>query len=229
MNVSLLDNPMRKSQIRALAILVIVLVSFATLAPSPAISAVVVHDGFNDKNNTPLASHAPDISPGSGWQIELGKWAIKRGTVREFSKTKERISSDYRALIDTGLIDQSVTASIKFGGGAQFHGVVANYTDSENWIMWFYDGVGQVGDLILGAPNADGEFWELGRVSFAWGKGDVLPMTLNVTSSSITASVDGTVMISRDNPTGQNGTSAGIFLRGGGSSRFENFSVSDVD
>ena len=203
-------------------LLLVVVAAVVVYGTRTAISSPTVFDSFDDKTNTALELHVSDVSPSGGWQIEWGEWVAETGEAQELSKIEAIFSSDYRAVIDSGIVDQVVSANVEVGGGVQFHGVVANYTDSKNWLMWFYDGIG---DLILGAPQPGGRFWELGRVAFDWSIGDTHEITLATTGTTLIASIDGVELVTRDNPTGQTGTSAGIFMRGGGSSRFLDFTV----
>ena len=90
--------------------------------------------------------------------------------------------------------------------------------------MFFYDGQG---DMILGADLGDGNFTELGRARIKWRDNKSRRLELEVTADSIVGSVDGNVFVSSDRApvSSLEGTNAGLFFRGGGTTTFDNFLV----
>jgi hypothetical protein len=214
------------TMVRVAILLAVVAAFSAGFAPRLLAEAtVIVEDDFKDKRNTPLVEHAPNVSPqGEGWSIERndGVWFIAKNALREGSKTKEFVSNDYRAVIDVGTTDVTVSVDAKFGGGKQLFGLVANHSGTHSWVMFFYDGLG---DMILGADIGDGKFTELGRAKIKWRDNKTRRMELEVTADSIVGSVDGKVLVerSRDLVSGLTGTNAGLFFRDGGTTTFDNF------
>jgi len=206
------------------AIAVIVAVGAGTTSTASA-STTVALDEFKDKVGTALQAHPLDVAPpGASWAIELGDWVIKKDAAREISKAEEYPSSDYRALIDAGTSDLSVSAVVKGAGGEQFYGVVGRYVGPIDWVMFFYDGVG---DLVLGyKKSADTGIWHpLGRVPFNWKRGREHTLTLTFSGQEITALLDGDPVIEATSSVHIDETSAGIFLRGHGAAAFQRFEV----
>ena len=195
-----------------------------------------VHDTFGDRNGTALEDHVPDLAPGR-WTVELGSWVIKRGFVSEESKARETPSSDYRAVIDSGAADGRVEATITNAGGSQFFGVVARYEGPIDWIMAFYDGQG---DIVLGMKQPDegehgetpaaggtaGYFQEFGRVSHEWKPGKTGRLAIVLSGPQFSVELDGELLIGPVSDDDNAGNSThGIFVRGNGAARFDEFVV----
>ena len=218
-------NPMT---MRIAILLMVIAALSAGFAPRVLAEATILaEDHFTDKRNTPLIEHTPDIAPaGEGWSIERndGVWVIAKNKLREGSKTKEFVSNDYRAVIDVATTDVTVSVDARFGGGKQLFGLVANHSGTHSWVMFFYDGHG---DMILGADLGDGNFTELGRARIKWRDNKSRRLQLEVTADSIVGSVDGKVFVSsvRAPVSSLEGTNAGLFFRGGGTTMFDNFLV----
>ena len=211
---------------RAMAAAALAILAVAAGATSIAsASTVVARDEFKDKVGTELQAHPLDIAPaGVGWTVELGDWVVKKDAAREISKAEEYPSSDYRALIDAGASDLSVSAVVKGAGGEQFYGVVGRYAGPIDWVMFFYDGVG---DLVVGYKHSadTGWFHELGRVPFNWKRGKEHTLTLSFSGQGITALLDGAPVIQATSSVHIGETSVGIFLRGHGAAAFQLFEV----
>ena len=132
-------------------------------------------------------------------------------------------------MIDVGTADMTVTALIERGGGGEMQGVVGRHSGSSDWIMAFYDGVG---DLVLGAKvsSRGGAFEELGRIPVEIDSDSDLSLSLVMNGTSISVELDddqvlpakGSAITFADHT---NVATAGIFLRGNGSSKFDEFTV----
>ena len=216
----------RSAAIRLFVAATAVMVTVAAGVTSTAsASTLIALDEFNDKKGTKLENHPLDSAPsGSAWEIELGDWVINKGTVQEKSRAKVHVSSDYRAVVDVGKSDVSVSAVIKRGKGDQFYGVVGRYAGPIDWVMFFHDGVG---DLVLGyKESADLGVWHpLGRVPYKWKNGKVHILTLTFSGDDVTALIDGDSVIETSQSAHPDETYVGIFSRGRGKTSFQQFSV----
>lgn len=223
MNAGFLTDLRRIASVRLIVVLAIVAALSVGFAPRLLAAATIVgSDDFKDRRGTSLTDHNSD------WSIERndGIWVIAKNALREGSKTKEFVSNDYRAVMDVGTDEVTVSADARFGGGKQFIGLVANHTDVNNWVMFFYDGQG--GDMVLGAKSGTtGEWIPLGRAGIKWRDKKTRNISLEIGSTEIIGSVDGKVVVTADRaPVGSlTGTNAGLFFRGGGTSTFDNFLV----
>lgn len=223
-----------------LSLLAALVLSGVAIAVAATADSTLVHDTFDDRNGTALQDHAPDIGA-SGWVTELGTWVIKSGTVWEESKANEFPSSDYRAVIDSGSSDVRVEADIKNVGGSEFFGIVGRYEGPIDWVMAFYDGQG---DIVLGMKQPDedrfgntvspgdpgaGGFQEFGRVAVEWNRGKTRTLALVFNAADFSVELDGSTAIGSvsDSDNDNSGsTSHGIFTRGNGAARFDEFRIS---
>ena len=214
----------RSAAIRLFVAATAVMVTVAAGVTSTAsASTLIALDEFNDKKGTKLENHPLDSAPsGSAWEIELGDWVINKGTVQEKSKARVYVSSDYRAVVDVGEPDVSVSAVVKRGRGDQYSGVVGRYAGPVDWVMLFHDGVG---DLVLGSKEGTYDFVELGRVPYKWKNGKVHILTLTFSGDDVTALIDGDSVIETSQSAHPDETYVGIFSRGRGKTSFQQFSV----
>lgn len=200
-------------------------------------SSTLILDEFDEKKATEISAHTPDQAPiGSAWSVELGVWEVKRGKVRELSTALANPSSDYRALIEAGTADVSAEVKLKSDPRSdQLWGVVVRHGGEKDWIMAFYDGVG---DLILGKkrPNEDengnlgtGGFQELGREPMNWNNGEKArthTITIQIDANdAITVLADGKAVIWAIDDDSMISGKVGIFSRGTGKNQFDKFTV----
>jgi hypothetical protein len=224
---------------RKLGILIAVLIAvglFSASAARGSASATLILDKFDGKKATEITAHTPNTDTvGDGWFVELGVWEVKKGKAKELSTALAPVSSDYRALIDSGNADVSAEVKLKvYQEGDQFWGVVARHTSQTDWLMAFHDGIG---DLILG-KMATGEdrfgnsgttyFQELGRVPMDWKPGKKAKthtITIVTAGPSITVLADGELVITADDHGPMTSGVVGIFSRGTGKNQFDQFTV----
>lgn len=216
--------------------LVIAVGLFTAASVQGSAGSTLILDKFDEKNATALIDHDPDEDVvGDGWSVELGVWEVKKGKAKELSTALAPVSSDYRALIDSGNADVSAEVKLKvYQEGDQFWGVVARHTSQTDWLMAFHDGIG---DLILG-KMATGEdrfgnsgttyFQELGRVPMDWKPGKKAKthtITIVTAGPSITVLADGELVITADDHGPMTSGVVGIFSRGTGKNQFDQFTV----
>lgn len=191
----------------------------------------LISDSFDARGRVPLAGRLPDTGPtGTAWMVEDGAWTVRAGSAFDDTKVNEYFSGDRRAVVETRTSDMFVSAVIERKGGSEFQGVVARCAGPIDWTMAFYDGVG---DLVLGAKKSEdgGAFQELGRVPVVLKNGSRHTIGLRVVDDFVSVFLDGRLVIPApgdgiDYDGNNAATKAGIFLRGNGSSRFNEFSMS---
>lgn len=230
---------------RKLGTLIAVLIAvslFSVSAARGSASSTLILDNFDEKKSTDITLHAPDEAPlNSVWTVELGIWSVKKGKANEQSVITAPPSSDYRALIDSGSADVSAEVKLKiFPSSDQYWGPVVRHSGTHNWIMAFYDGVG---DIVLGKKRPDenslgvtvlssdptaGGFQELGRVAVDWNTGKkarTRTITLQISGSSITVIADGDLVILATDDDAMSSGVVGIFSRGTGKNQFNRFTI----
>ena len=224
------------------------LVGLAVLVGLAAVSAVSAfatgwlgYDSFNGPK-VDIVDHAPGTDPtGGGWSVELGDWEVHNGEVREKSHVQEEESSDYRALLDAGVSDVRVRVSLQIKPGNQLWGTVVRHSGDRDWIMAFHDGVG---DFILGKKRPDedrfgttvgsshpeaGGFQELGRIAMNWPNNSTHMISLEVDGSAITAYADGDPVLTATDDDSMTSHIVGIFSRGKGGNRLEDFIIAHAE
>ncbi len=200
--------------------------------------ALLSNDTF-DGPKVDIVDHVPDSdATGNGWSVELGDWEVNKGEVKEKSPTQEEESSDYRALLDAGASDIETEVSLEIKSGNQYWGTVVRHSGDHDWIMAFHDGIG---DFILGKKRPDedslgttvaladpdaGGFQELGRVAISWSTNSTHTIGLKVVGSAITAYADGAPVLVAIDDDSMTSHIVGIFSRGKGGNRLEDFTVS---
>ena len=227
---------MNRRKITSLLALVLAIGMFTAASVQGSAGSTLILDKFNAKNATALIEHLPDEDAlGNGWFVELGDWIAEKGKAKELSTAPWNVSSDYRALIDSGESDVSAELQLKMDmDGDQFWGVVARYSGPTDWLMAFHDGVG---DLILGKKFTDEDqygnpgatyFQELGRVSMDWKSGQKAKThTIKIVTADTTITVfadDEPVISAVDHGDMTSGV-VGIFSRGQGKNQFKQFEV----
>lgn len=226
------------------ALLAAFIVAGLLLIPAVGGSAgsTLILDKFDEKKATEITAHIPDEAPGaSAWLVELGNWEVKKGDARENSQAPATPSSDYRAIIQSTSANVRAEVKLKTDPKSdQFWGPVVRHSGPRDWIMAFHDGVG---DIVLGKKRPDenlagvpvatthptaGGFQELGRVPMNWKTGEKArthTITIETDGDSITVIADGEPVIwANDNDSMTSGF-VGIFSRGKGKNRFEQFTV----
>ena len=212
-------------------------------------STHLVLDTFTGRGNTDIQDHSPEIAPagagpaGAGWFVADGAWVVRGGMALDTTKVKEPFAGDRRAVISTGSPDMFISATIKRGGGNQMQGLVGRYLGPADWTMAFYDGVGDVvlgvkrtGEDFRGNPVEDpasihsGGFQELGRVAVTLINGEKYVLGLSLDGDEIAVFLDGVQILPASPGVIIDGDltdveTAGIFLRGNGPSRFDDFAV----
>jgi len=215
---------------------------FSVSAARGSASSTLILDNFDEKSSTDITLHTPNEAPlGSAWTVELGIWSVNKGKVNEQSVIAATPSSDYRALIDSGSADVSAQIKLKiFPNSDQFWGPVVRHSGTTDWIMAFYDGVG---DVVLGKKRPDenylgftvlpsdptaGGFQELGRVAVDWKTGKKArthTITLQISGSAITVIADGDLVIAATDDDAMSSGVVGLFSRGTGKNQFNKFTV----
>ena len=152
-------------------------------------------------------------------------------------------SSDYRAVIDSGVSDFSAEVEVKVDDyGDQMFGVVARYSGEHDWIMAFHDGADHIvlgkkvnnelanGDEVDPENLHAGGFQEMGRFAIDMSERKKAHKIKIVTSGdTIQVYANGDLILTRpetdhtDNP---NATKVGVFSRAVGVNRFDKFTVS---
>ena len=202
------------------------------------LAGVLISNDTFDGPKVSIIDHVPDSdATGEGWTVELGDWEVKSGRVTEKSNAQEEVSSDYRALLDAGVSDVSTEVSLKIEGGDQFWGTVVRHSGDHDWIMAFHDGIEEI---VLGKkrPNEDrfgnvvalidplaGGFQELGRVEVDWDESETHSIGLRVIGSAITVFADEIEVISAIDDDSMTSHFVGIFSRGNGANKLQDFEV----
>ncbi len=199
--------------------------------PRPAVvsgdpeGGLLVLDTFKGRDRTRLADHAPDEAPeGSAWTEVRGVWRISASPPQAAGKGRvvelTGADTDQRAVIDSGEADVMVEAEITWRSG--YAGLVARYQDEANWLMAWFDGVG---DVVVG-QRLNGEFSELGRTAYHWGApGTTRLFQVAAIGPAVVVAVDGATLLRRTAPELQAGTSVGLFSRESVNTSFDSFRV----
>lgn len=220
----------RQRRISTLIALVMAIGLFTAASAQGNTASNIILDKFDEKHKTALVDHTPnDDLLGGGWSVELGEWEVHKGNAKELSTAPRPVSSDYRALIDSGESDISVELKTKiFQDGDQFWGVVARHSGPTDWLMAFHDGVR---DLVLGKMAADEiglGFQELGRYAIDWkpgSKAKTHTIRMVVANTAITVYADGEAVISGTDHGDLSSGTVGMFSRGHGKNQYQEFKV----
>ena len=192
-----------------------------TPTPPAAPAGADFYDSFTGSNGFALDGRSPDIDPlGLGWTIDSGFWQLNTLSAREFRGTER----DFRATIDSGVGNQLVDAALTWHSGRA--GVVFRYQDESNWMMVWYDAKG---DLVL-AKNTGGQFKEIGREKFKWGKpGKTHHFRIAAVGRHGRVFVDGKPIFRFTESELQFNGRAGLFYRAVIDSLFDDFTVTGND
>lgn len=99
----------------------------------PVAETILVRDTFTDSDSTALASHTPELRPGSNaWVASLGTWQIQGCAARLTSTAGD---GQNVAVIDSGVANASVVMDALHTSAAPDFGIVANYVDQNNFWM----------------------------------------------------------------------------------------------
>ena len=194
--------------------------------PEPPADALIM-DTFSADDGTELDGRPPEFATAAvTWAVEAGNWQITGGSATEISDVDPVVSPDFRALIPVPDVAHVITATVVYGNGGQLIGIVGRAGGPSDWVMLFFDGVS---DLVLGAKDSavnSGAFQELGRSGITWTDGQTRVLSLQFAGDQVTASVDGAPVMTRTYAS--SGGSAGLFSRGGGGTRFDDFLVTSL-
>lgn len=215
-----------------------VVVGLAIITVATTLAGALLSNDTFDGPKVDIVDHVPDSdATNSGWSVELGDWEVKGGEVKEKSDANANVSSDYRALLDAGVPDVATEVTLKIDGGDQLWGTVVRYTDEHDWIMVFHDGVGEIvlgkkrpdedliGDTVALIDPSAGGFQELGRVAAVWSSGQTHTIGLEVIGSAIVAYADGLPVLNATDDDSMVSPFVGIFSRGDGGNKLEDFTV----
>lgn len=200
--------------------------------PRPAVvsgdpeGGLIVLDTFKGRDRTRLADHAPDEAPdGSAWREVRGVWRISASPPQAAGKGRvvelTGADTDQRAVIDAGEADVAVEAEITWRSG--YAGLVVRYQDEANWLMAWYDGVG---DVVMG-QRVQGEFRELGRTAFSWGApGTTRRFQVTARGQGIAVAIDGETVLRVTASGSSSPTKVGLFSRESRDTLFDRFEAS---
>ncbi len=176
-----------------------------------------------------------------------------RGYVTEDSGTPRILTEDKRVNIDAGSANVHVEATINYKVGnpndTQFVGVTARFGAHLEWVGAWYDPYGWDGKLLGGCKR--GEDWcgaillaakeivtdpgdlnhpsvvfHEGRARYEWGQGKKHRIAISANGGLLTASVDDRDLVQTAVfPSLGSATLVGMFSRGPGAARFEEFKV----
>lgn len=189
---------------------------------------LLVLDTFKGRDRTRLADHAPDEAPdGSGWREVRGVWRISASPPQAAGKGRvvelTGADTDQRAVIDAGEADVAVEAEITWRSG--YAGLVVRYRDEANWLMAWYDGVG---DVVVG-QRLNGEFQELGRAAYQWGSpGATRRFQVTARGQGIAVAIDGETILRITASDSGGATKVGLFSRESRDTLFDRFEASRV-
>jgi hypothetical protein len=238
-----LENTVRRRRKINLAVGLVVVVGLAAVSAVTGLAGALLSNDSFDGPKVDIVDHTPNSdATNSGWSVELGDWEVKGGNVKEKSDAEAEVSSDYRALLDAGVPDVSTVVTLKIDGddGEQFWGTVVRYTDERDWIMVFHDGEDNIvlgkkrpdedliGDTVALIDPSAGGFQELGRFEAEWEEDETHTLGLEVIGSAITAYADGLPIISATDDDSMTSTFVGIFSRGDGGNKVQDFVVNSA-
>ena len=194
-------------------------------------------------------------SIGSLWGVELGDWEIvgrRGGSVVEGTDVWWQNASDKRVNIDAETANLTVTSKIRRGEGYQYFGVTARHNGPVEWLGAWFDPEGwppggpgsgepcpndqsRCGAIVLGAKDPNwvwpdgnthpGWFVELLRARYEWRPGKKRTISLAVLDDLVQVQVNGKAKINAEFSGLGDATEVGLFSRGAGETKFENFKV----
>ena len=158
-----------------------------------------------------LTGREPDLGlPGAVWtQVRPGLEATVDGGALMLPIGGD--GGDQRVVIETGYADVEVSAVVTAELGRA--GLVARHDgslDDANWLMGWVDT--ESGLLFLG-QKLSGEFRLLRYAPFSWASGETRAMSMTVTGTDVTLSVDGLEILAATVAAELSGTHAGLFAR----------------
>ncbi len=211
---------------------------------------------LEDGDPLQLDGRVPDtVDAGAEWAVDTGIWSLGgkpgRGYVTEDSGTPRILTEDKRVNIDAGSANVHVEATINYKVGnpndTQFFGVTARFGAHLEWVGAWYEPYGWDGKLLGGCkrgqdwcgaillaakeiPNPEEPdyvvFYE-GRARYEWGQGKKHRIAISADGGVLTASVDDRDLVQTAVfPSLGDATLVGMFSRGPGAARFEEFKVS---
>ncbi len=183
-------------------------------------------DSFNSPNYILLRHHTPELDPsGSGWTDVAGFWQIWQAQASDQSAVFGPGGYDRFAVIDTGVDEYKLEASIKWDGGrvgVLFGGRATGPDDAgRNGFIFFRNGDRlEVGRLVGGA------YFRIDRTDdFNWNPGARRVMKVEVREEEAELKLNGKTVFEFSDPALEFSTWAGLFQRGSNFERFNDFTV----
>lgn len=154
---------------------------------------------------------------GSAWSVQNGAWNVLSNTAYETLTTTFAI-----AVLESSVsnVEVEVTLSAVGPGPA----LVARFADTSNYILASYD---QPTTAVYLWKNVAGSFTQFGSSTITLSANDVLKLRVD-SSNLITLYVNGVSKVSVTDSAGSTNTKHGIYAYQDDTSRFENFSITEI-
>lgn len=156
----------------------------------PGGGGILVYDTYTDANGTAIASHTPDVRPGSNaWEALVGTWQIQsnRGKL-----TASGGGGQNTAAIDAGVAN--VTAQVDLvtdAGGGTDSGLIVNVGDANNyWLM----AVGADGAITL-YQRVAGAFTARDNDTYTYVAGNTYVLKIVTAGDTISGYVDNVLKV----------------------------------
>lgn len=174
---------------------------------SITVQAYVI-DAFTGTNDTPLASHAPDVDyVGGGWSVPAGTIQINTNAAKGIA---DPAFPGNIGIIETGAADVVVQGNVKIG--ATLSGLFVRYVDASNYILVYIQNA--TPDKFVIRKVEAGVSTDLVTANPTISIGTFYTIRVVLSGSNITATLDGGNQIVASTSFNQTATKHGLELRG---------------